>query len=283
MFTLSWPLFLLTVQIHHGAGATILLDVVTGFQPAQQESLVDRLPPPTGFEPITASELSLAQWLHRLPLKPEGAAVHLYDGSKKANQRAHVAVVDIDVGARNLQQCADAVIRLYAEYRFATGQAERMAFSLTNGQRTAWAQWRNGWRPRLANKRIVWTKRRTSDGSYQSFRHWLDFVFTYAGTHSLTLDMQPVPSPSRVQSGDVFLQGGFPGHAVMVIAVAESPQGNRVFLLAQSYMPAQDIHILRGPDGSDSPWYPALDHGLLRTPDWTFKYEDLHRFPSARD
>lgn len=51
--------------------------------------------------------------------------------------------------------------------------------------------------------------------------------------------------------GDVFIKGGFPGHAVMVvdIAVDESTQ-EKVFLLAQSYMPAQEIQILKNPNNS---------------------------------
>jgi len=52
-----------------------------------------------------------------------------------------------------------------------------------------------------------------------------------------------------------------------------------VFLLAQSYMPAQEIHALRGPAGSSDPWYGASDGGPLVTPEWTFRREDLRRFP----
>ena len=51
-----------------------------------------------------------------------------------------------------------------------------------------------------------------------------------------------------MQIGDVFIKGGFPGHAVVVLDMAENDRtGQRVFLLAQSYMPAQDIHIMKNP------------------------------------
>lgn len=47
----------------------------------------------------------------------------------------------------------------------------------------------------------------------------------------------------------------------------------------QSYMPAQDMHILRNPLNADlSPWY-AEDFGeVLQTPEWTFDASDLKRF-----
>jgi len=46
-----------------------------------------------------------------------------------------------------------------------------------------------------------------------------------------------------------------PGHAVIVVDMAEDAKGQRAFLLAQSYMPAQDIHILKNPMDADlSPW-----------------------------
>ena len=56
--------------------------------------------------------------------------------------------------------------------------------------------------------------------------------------------------------------------------------GERRFLLVQSYMPAQDIHVLKNPASADgSPWYP-LDFGdRLVTPEWMFPRESLRRWP----
>jgi hypothetical protein len=63
--------------------------------------------------------------------------------------------------------------------------------------------------------------------------------------------------------------------------VAQNAQGERRFLIAQSYRPAQDIHVLRNPEERESAWYPARTQGTLRTPEWTFDYRDLRRFPAA--
>ena len=76
-------------------------------------------------------------------------------------------------------------------------------------------------------------------------------------------------------------KGGFPGHAVLVADMAEnSASGEKRFLLIQSYMPAQEMHILKNPGAPDgSPWYPAAFAGDLVTPEWTFRPGALHRWP----
>ena len=104
-------------------------------------------------------------------------------------------------------------------------------------------------------------------------------VFNYAGTASLSKEMNPI-SISNIQIGDVFIKGGFPGHAVIVVDMATN--GNKkIFLLAQSYMPAQDLQILINPSISSKNkvfWYSADNLSLLETPEWTFKSSELKRF-----
>ena len=112
-------------------------------------------------------------------------------------------------------------------------------------------------------------------------RQYLNAVFTYAGSASLARELTAIADPSRVRPGDVFIRGGFPGHAVLVADVAENTAGERVFLLVQSYMPAQDIHVLTNPGAPGSAWYPARKNGSLETPEWTFSYTELRRFPEA--
>ena len=87
---------------------------------------------------------------------------------------------------------------------------------------------------------------------------------------------------TSLQPGDVFIKGGSPGHAVIVVDVAIYPQtGKTVFLLAQSYMLAQQIHILVNPANRGlSPWYELSDNdeGKLYTPECVFEKKDLKRF-----
>src|SRR4029450_89068 len=126
---------------------------------------------------------------------------------------------------------------------------------------------------------LAWARTARPDSSYASARAFFDVVFTYAGSASLAPQPRPVPDPRGLQAGDVFIQGGFPGHAVLVVDVARDAAGRRAFLLAQSYMPAQEIHVLRNPrDPAGGPWY-APDFGAsLVTPEWTFGPGALRRF-----
>ena len=234
---------------------------------------------PPGFQRLEAEEGTFAAYLRTLPLKPHGAAVHTFDGKKKWNTAAYEAVVDMDIGDKDLQQCADAVMRLRAEHLFSEGAYGEIVFNLTNGFPVPYEKWREGWRIRVSGNETAWERRAEADSSYEGFRRYLEFIFMYAGTLSLDRDLKPV-SFGEMQIGDVLVQGGSPGHAVIVVDMAEDPKtGRRLFMLAQSYMPAQDIHVLANPaDSRLSPWYALEGAGELRTPEWTFQREDLKRF-----
>ena len=68
--------------------------------------------------------------------------------------------------------------------------------------------------------------------------------------------------------------------SVFDVDMAENKStGQKVFMLAQSYMPAQQTQLFINPnDDSLSPWY-SLDFGdTLRTPEWTFSKDQLKRF-----
>ncbi|MEM7659025.1 MAG: DUF4846 domain-containing protein [Bacteroidota bacterium] len=249
------------------------LDIVS---PGQ--ALAQRIPPPAGYERVPAKAGSFADWLRNIPLKPGNPEVRLYNGQLKGNQSAQHSVTDLDVGKRDLQQCADATMRLRAEYLLSCGAYEQIHFNFTSGDEAAYAKWKAGYRPKISGNRVNWVRSAQPNDSYASFRKYLETVYMYAGTYSLQQEMKPIPI-EELQAGDVFIQGGFPGHAVMVMDVVRHPEtGIKRFLLAQSYMPAQDMHILRNPtDASLSPWY-ELPAGSLYTPEWTFEAGDLRRF-----
>jgi len=243
------------------------------------EALWQRIAPVPGLTRVAPEPGSFGEWLRNLPLKPGKPSVKLFNGRPKANQEAHHAVVAIDVGHRDLQQCADAIMRLRAEYLWAAGCANSIAFRFTSGDPATWRAWKAGYRPSVQGSSVMWARTAPADDTYASFRSYLETVFTYAGSASLEGELEPVADPSRPEIGDVFIRGGFPGHAVIVVDIAEGRRGGRWFLLAQSFMPAQEIHILENPSDLSSPWYQAQASGRLDTPEWTFDHEDLHRFP----
>ena len=242
-------------------------------------ALAARVALPAGYSRPTAADGSFGGWLRGLPLKPGRPDVRLFDGRLKSLQSVHHAVVDIDTGTRDLQQCADAIMRLRAEYLFASGHQADIAFKFTSGDLARWTEWSRGMRPAVTGQRVSWRAAAATDDSYPNFRRYLDTVFTYAGSHSLEKELAPVRPDRRVAPGDVFIQGGFPGHAVMVVDVAHHADGSTIFLLAQSYMPAQDIHVLVNPrDELLSPWYRDARTAPLVTPEWTFPPGSLRQF-----
>lgn len=226
---------------------------------ATSDTLAGRIPPPPGFERVPSGEGSFAAWLRGLPMKPVGSPVLLFTGASKARQDVHTAVVDIDVGKRDLQQCADGIMRLRAEWLWSLGRARDIAFNDTDGKRRTFAS--------------------TGKSDHASFRKYMDLVFAYAGTYSLDRELKAV-SPMDITIGDVFIKGGFPGHAVVVADVARNASGEVRFLLLQSYMPAQEIHVLKNPASPDgSPWYATPVAFPFVTPEWVFPAGSLKRFP----
>lgn len=239
-------------------------------------TLAERFPAPSGFS-RDFTQHPFAVWLRGLPLRAGVPDVTLFDGRLKSYQEAHLAVVAIDTGRRDLQQCADAVMRLRAEYLWSSDRRDEISFNFTSGDAARWSAWQSGLRPKINGNKVRWVNSAGDDDSYNNFRRYLNIVFSYAGSHSLARELKPVADPRKIQPGDVFIMGGFPGHAVIVLDVVENAAGERMFIVGQSYMPAQDIHVLKNPKATGV-WYPALADGTLRTPEWTFQYTDLKRF-----
>jgi hypothetical protein len=245
-----------------------------------QENIINRLAVPANFERTAEIKNSFGDWLRHLPLKKEGSPVYLYDGSLKNNQGVHSAVLDIDAGGnKDLQQCADAVMRLKAEYLFSIQDFKNIHFNYTSGDNASWFQWMQGYRPKIAGNKVSWIKNSTESSSYLTFKNYLISVFNYAGTFSLSKEMISL-EPKDMKTGDVFIYGNFPGHAVIIVDMAVNKKtGEKIFMIAQSYMPAQDIHILKNPNNENlSPWFSVNFGDHLYTPEWTFSRKDLKRF-----
>ena len=211
---------------------------------------------PSGYKRSPVSTGSFGEWLRQLPLKKD-KTVYLYNGQPKPNQSAQFAVVDISTGKKDLQQCADALMRLRAEYLFATKQFDIISFT------------------DYAGKNYVWKGGKDT----AAFKGYLEQVFGWCGSASLEKQLTAVMDFNHISIGDVLIQGGFPGHAVMVIDLAENENGEKIYCLLQSYQPAQDMHILVNPvENSISPWYRAGTDRKIYTPEWHFEKQHLRRW-----
>jgi len=238
-----------------------------------------RVAPPDGYIRNYSDTNSYTYWMRNLPLKPKGAKVNLYNGKEKANRNAYHSVFNIDTGNKDLQQCADAVIRLRAEYLFSQNRTDEISFKFTSGDVVSLRDWINGKRPVVKGNKVTWNNMNQIDSSYSTFREYLNTIFMYCGTYSLNKELIPVDNIKDIKPGDVFIQGGFPGHAIFVVDVIEDDKKNRLCLLGQGFTPAQDIHILNNPNNPElGPWYDINFGNILRTPEWTFKKTDLKKF-----
>lgn len=237
--------------------------VNSGLLVLEGRTVADRFAVPVGFKRVPYTPGSYANYLRTLVLMPSGSQVHYFDGRIKSADGVYVAVVDLDVGTRDLQQCADAIMRLRGEYLFSQGAYDDIHFNfLSDGMPRFFRVYAQG------------------DYSHRKFRRYMDYVFAFANTSSLYDEMVGVDCVEAIACGDVFIQKGRPfGHAVIVVDVAENlSTGKKLFLLAQSYMPAQEIQILINPSNmAISPWYEA-ESGVVVTPEWTFEAGDLRRF-----
>lgn len=214
---------------------------------------IKSIPPPLDFERINQDSTSFGYWLRNVALKKD-KAIYKYDGTLKANQSAQFAVLDISIGKKDLQQCADAVMRLRAEYLFDRERFDEILFIDNAG--TAYQ----------------FTPPYTRD----NLLSYLERVFGMCGSASLSKQLKTKQDFSKILTGDVLIRGGFPGHAVIVVDVAENPAGKKIYLLAQSYMPAQDIHILVNPLSEElSPWYEVNADTVIKTPEYYFKRTEL--------
>ena len=222
----------------------------------EQNTIKERFPAPDGYAYVNVHQHSFEEYIEKFPLKKYGSPILKYDGTEIGTQHLHEAIFDIDTGTKDLQQCADAIIRLRAEYLFKMKRFDDIKFHFTSGDLMTWNDYKNGTRAFVNGNSVQFKKTENFDDSYENFRKYLDLIFTYAGTISLNKETKPVLKTSDLKVGDILITAGSPGHIVFIAGVSENQNGEKLFLLAEGFTPAQSIHILKNPfDPKISPWY----------------------------
>ncbi len=237
-----------------------------------------RIATPEGYTRTdTTDDENFTNFVRNYPVKEDGSPVLLYNGSEKRNQSAHIAVLELPIESEDLQQCADSIMRIYAEYYYEAGQYEKIKFHFVNGFLAEYSKWREGYRINFSGNDASWVQSAGFDDSYVCFQKYMRMVFSYAGTLSMENESESI-SLEEAQVGDVFLKGGSPGHVVMILDVCVNEQGEKAYLLAQGYMPAQEFHILKNPLHENDPWYYEEEITYpLHTPEYTFPEGSLKR------
>ncbi len=245
----------------YGAGKTALYKITSAPRLSSAEVIGD-IPLPAGFERLPVVAHSFAGWLRQIALRKDNT-VYLYNGQPKANQQLHYAVLDISTGTKDLQQCADAVMRLKAEYAYSN--KNYAAISFADGNKSS----------------LSFTKYAASQNgcfSHECLLHFLEIVFARCGTYTVEGMTKPIEL-SDMQAGDVLIKAGSPGHTMMVADMAVNKKtGQKIYLLLQGYMPAQDMHIVINQAKEHlSPWYALTSDETIRTPGWVFNKRQLRR------
>jgi hypothetical protein len=201
-----------------------------------------------------------AQYLRQLPLKSAGTLVKYFDGTTKANNDVYAAVVDLPIGTRDLHQCADAVMYMRAKFLFDLELFDDMKFRF------------------LGDEKMHYYKDYTADKrNPKVFFKYIQEVWSAANTRSLHAQLK-AKNINDATIGDVLIVTGNPyGHAIQIIdECINAKPGKKLFMLAQSYMPAQEIQVLINAAHPElGVWYDFESDEKIYTPEWTFEKDAL--------
>ncbi len=242
------------------------------------DTLEQRFPAPAGFTRVNVESGSFGAFLRTLPLAAPSTPVVSYTG-KTLHDATHpnvAAVVAIDIGKADLQQCADSVIRMHAEWRWSLGKRDQH-YKTAGGPEMSFAKYLAGERYGWKNGKLVAKNVGATAPTHGALRAWLDQVFGSANTASLANEAKPI-DVKELQPGDFVVMKGVPfGHAVLILDVARDASGKRIALLGQGFMPAQSFHVLR--KSPKEVWFPIDEaSGKLETPFWEpFPFTALRR------
>ena len=210
------------------------------------DSLIMAISPPAGYTRKPLPEQSFGHFLRHFPIKKDNT-IYYFDGRVRNNQNGHYAVLDLAVGNRDLLQCADVVMKLRMLYL--KTQRKEMVFYDNDGGVYALSH------------------------PYAGLEQYMNRVFAMCGSMSLSTQLR-AKSMRDIAIGDVFIKGGFPGHAQIVVDVVENDRGHRYFMLAQGFMPAQSPHIVRNLNNNRSPWFDVRETNI-DSPDYSFTSDQL--------
>ncbi|RMG86979.1 MAG: hypothetical protein D6714_03200 [Bacteroidetes bacterium] len=247
-------------------------------------ALVNRIEPPKGFRRIEVEKGSFADWIRHLPLKARGAALKLFDGTPKADQKSHFAVVELDTLGGELQKSAQCLLRLKNEYHYSRNELDKIALRYIKGRtRVAFKDWAVGAKPIIVPDQDIvyfYSPYLDPDYSYANFRNYLRASYPWVSPASIA-NAYPQSLMTDLRIGDMFVDPSDPGHVAMVADIVENEYGHRAFLVIQGGNPAQDLHIPVNTTNPDlSPWFNWRDSGAngLHLPEWTFNLNQLKRF-----
>ena len=242
-------------------------------------SVIDRILLPEGYIRKVYPEESFSQYIQQYPLENFKAKIINYDGQEYSYQSGHVGILSLSVPENGLQQCADALIRIRAEYLWNNDRKDEIGFNFTSGHYCSWDKFSMGYRPKVQGNNVTFSKIAAQDTSEENFYRYLNLIFMYAGTQSLYDELDPIEHIANVEVGDMLIYPGSPGHVIMVADIAIDESGKKLFIFAQGNTPAQSVHLLKNPNNKEiSPWYDIVMGQYLEIPTYYFNEVKFIRF-----
>lgn len=245
--------------------------------PKATSTLQARFETPPGYKRVKVEEGSFGAWLRTLPMAAEDTPVKTYKGQviHEGDDQYLAGVVAIDVGNIDLQQSPDVVLRLHAEWLWSQGVRD-MTYRGATGLDMPFSRWIRGERIMAQGASVFWVvKAKPVEPDHGELRKYLDTVFTWANSTSLSQQAESIDG-SDLRPGDFFVHTGSPGHAVILLDIAEKPSGQRVALLGQGLNPAQNVFVPR--PGRATPWFSLRKGEAIITPHTKeFTWDGLRR------
>ena len=215
-------------------------------------------------------------WTYFLQHLPEKQAPVLdYKGNPIAYQEKHAAVIDYDIGNKDLQQCADALMRLRAEYLFAQKRYSEIHFHFVSGQDYAFLDYCRGKRPAVSGSNVRFVYTDSVSINHQNLRRYLDIVYAYASTISLAKELSDA---SAFAIGSIVITPGSPGHCFIITDEAKTSSGDAVYKLVEGYTPAKSIYVLQNLSEPELGHWHRLAKGDIETASYSFHNYKLKKF-----
>ncbi|RKE98315.1 DUF4846 domain-containing protein [Ichthyenterobacterium magnum] len=242
-------------------------------------TIKSRVIAPKGYKRVIYKKGSFQEYLRNYSLKPFGSKIINYDATEYFWQRGHIGVLDIPVPSNGLQQCADALIRIRAEYLWDSNRKDEIGFNFTSGHYCSWFKYAEGYRPKIKGNKVSFHKTSNKDYSKANFYKYLNLIYMYSGTLSLFNELSKIEYAKDLKIGDMLIKGGSPGHIAMICDEVVNSKGEKLYLLFQGNTPAQSVHLVKNlEDENISPWYNLKKDTIIPVSNYTFNSSKFVRF-----
>ena len=194
---------------------------------AESRTIANSIQAPNGYIREKFPVGSYSDWVQNLPLKECTKILDYTEKRLDAYSFYNIfAVVDMPILFHSdLEQCADYCMRFWAEYHKKMNRLDSLYLFDYSGNKKKFS------------------------GSGKTYIEFLRWSFAYSNSYSLKEGCREV-LVEDLKPGDMIVQnksGGI-GHVSLILDVCASEQGEKLYLIGYSFMPAQEFHIEKADD-----------------------------------